>query len=488
MGRAVGMIRDDSRDNNLARSGLFLGYFVAVWLGCGTFASAQDTIADTFRRAASDKPVAPAVATPVSPATTVSTTTTTTTAAPAVAAAKPAVPAVNPAGTTAALPQPTAQDQAAMQALTDQLAAQAEIDHRTKEEKAFDAAMSGSFPLSPEQIRDVMQRMTATQRAGAPPPAPDVSPVVKVDNISLDPGVTPPLIKVAVGYVTTVNILDVTGQPWPIQDVAIGGNFDVPGPNDAHVLRIIPQTRFGKGNLSVRLVGLTTPVTFRVESGKDEIYYRYDVRIPKTGPAAQVPLISRGIGLQAGDDTLMTFLDGLPPKEAKALTIDGADRRTKAWKVAEVVYLRTPLTLLSPSWDSSARSADGTNVYALRDTPIIMLSDNGQLLRAHVVTPPEDPFRGDTASGMVTEKVTVPVNPTAAAAPVVESGLVPVGAPVATTTANTTAASPPATVAPQVPQRPTNSGVQIINPSNYQGNYGTTYPSTPYGNSYVRTQ
>ena len=44
----------------------------------------------------------------------------------------------------------------------------------------------------------------------------------------------------------------------------------------------------------------------------------------------------------------------------------------------------TPLTLLSPSWDSSVTSADGMNVYTLNDTPVVLLSDEGRMVRAHI--------------------------------------------------------------------------------------------------------
>ena len=284
------------------------------------------------------------------------------------------------------------------------------MTEQEKQGKAFDNALGNVFPLSPEQVQEVMKRMTESQEAGRGPPQPDPVPVVKIENVSLDPGIAPPLIKVAAGYVTTVNILDITGQPWPIQDVVVGGNFQVTGPNDAQVLRIVPQTRFGRGNLSIRLVGLSTPLTFRVEAGGSQVYYRYDARVGQTGPAAKQPLIDNGYKGEAGDSTLMAVLAGVPPKDGRKLDLSGADNRTKAWKINERVYLRTPLTLLSPGWDASVSSADGVNVYMLQDSPVLMLSDNGQMVRAHVDIPPEDPFHtNDLKEG----KVTVPILPPA---------------------------------------------------------------------------
>lgn len=370
------------------RSFLLAGLMVAL---TPSMLWAQDSISDTFNKAAN----APAE-----------------TKAPE---QKPSDASINPqevlpennAPGSDALPAlPT--DQESLNALTDALAAdQSALDVKDKRTRAFEDAIDGTFPLSPEQIKEVMRRMNEVQEAGRGPPEPDPRPVVRVENVSLDPGVTPPLIQVAQGYVTTVNMLDITGQPWPIQDVVIGGNFTVTGPNDANILRIIPQTRYGRGNLSVRLVGLSTPVTFRVESGGTDVYYRYDARIPQSGPGAKMPLISQGFTGQAGSETLMTVLEGVPPAGAKKMDIAGADGRTRAWKIDGQVYLRTPLTLLSPGWDASVRSADGTNVYVISDAPVLMLSDNGQMVRAKVKAPPEDPFHPDD---LKEGKITIPVN------------------------------------------------------------------------------
>jgi intracellular multiplication protein IcmK len=67
------------------------------------------------------------------------------------------------------------------------------------------------------------------------------------------------------------------------------------------------------------------------------------------------------------------------------MKVDGVDGRTTVWKIAETVYLRTPLTLLSPAWNASAASADGMNVYTLEDTPVILLSDQGRMVKARIM-------------------------------------------------------------------------------------------------------
>jgi len=253
-------------------------------------------------------------------------------------------------------------------------------------EDNFKNALEMLLPLKPEQIRTLLDSFKDSRQAAETPIAVP-APKVQVETISLDLGQTPPVIKTSPIRVTTLTILDVTGAPWPVQDVSWAGKFEVVGPEEGgHVIRITPETAHGMGNISIRLVDLNTPITFTLQSGFDEVYYRFDARIPKRGPLAKTPLIEYG-GLKAaagGDENLVQVLDGTPPASSEKLKVDGVDGRTNAWRVSGRIYLRTPLTLLSPSWDSSVTSADGMNVYTLNDTPVILLSDEGRVVRAHI--------------------------------------------------------------------------------------------------------
>jgi intracellular multiplication protein IcmK len=271
-----------------------------------------------------------------------------------------------------------------------QAAADAELEAQKKkmDEDTFNEALKVLLPLKPDQIRRVLDNFKDSRQAAETPIAVP-TPKVHVETISLDPSQTPLVIKTSPTRVTTLTILDATGAPWPIQDVSWAGKFDVVGPEEGgHVIRITPETAHGMGNISIRLVDLITPITFTLQTGLDEVYYRFDARIPKQGPLAKTPLIANG-GLKAavgGDENLVQVLDGTPPASAEKMKVEGVDGRTNVWRVSGRIYLRTPLTLLSPSWDSSVSSADGMNVYTLNDTPVILLSDEGRMVRAHIAT------------------------------------------------------------------------------------------------------
>lgn len=250
---------------------------------------------------------------------------------------------------------------------------------------SFTAALSGLLPMRPKEIRQLLEYYDQTRESVEVPVYPYPKPEVGVINLSLDPGVTPPVIKLSPGHVTTVSLLDVTGAPWPIQDMTWAGNFEVIQPEEGgHVFRITPMSEFAYGNLSMRLLTLKTPVTFTLQVQRDFVQYRVDARVPEYGPFASAPLIEGGISLVAGDGDLTAVLDGAPPDGAKRLFVSGVDGRTTAYEFRGQTYVRTPLSLLSPGWDKSVRSADGMTVYTLANTPVLLLSDQGRVVRAHI--------------------------------------------------------------------------------------------------------
>jgi intracellular multiplication protein IcmK len=277
--------------------------------------------------------------------------------------------------------------QAELAAIQAQADAEADLRKREQEHNAlsYDKAATGLIPLSPDQIRDFMKRLQQTQTAAQMPYEGTPKGETRITTISLDPGVEPPQINLDSGFVTTISLVDVTGEPWPILDVGVGGSFEVsPTQAGTHVVRIMPLTRVGTGDLSILLKDLPTPVIFRLSSGGPTVDLRYDARIAKMGPNAKPPIISRP-RLQAGDETLTMLLENAPPNGAKRVKIGGLDARTKGWAIGDKVYVRTPLSLLSPAWNASAVSTDGTTVYEIGSAPVLLMSDNGALMRAQIL-------------------------------------------------------------------------------------------------------
>jgi len=252
---------------------------------------------------------------------------------------------------------------------------------------AFQAALNKVLPLRPDEIRTLLEHFDRTVESTELPVHPYPRPELVVQNVSLDPGSPPLVIKLAFGYVTTINVIDSSGAPWPFEDISWVGDFEVQGETQkesTNIIRISPDGDFAHGNVSVRMIGLDTPIVFTLETNRDIVHYRFDAVLPGNGPFASAPLMQTGVTLASGDVDMSAALSGVLPKDALKLSVSGVDGRTSAFKYNNYTYVRTPHTLLSPAWESSVSSADGTKVYALVDAPVLLLSDKGRTVRAYL--------------------------------------------------------------------------------------------------------
>jgi intracellular multiplication protein IcmK len=262
---------------------------------------------------------------------------------------------------------------------------QAEVERQARRQ-AFEAALNGALPLTADEILELLDRYrdvreASESRIGG---APDAEVVLK--TVSLDPGASPHVIKLSPGHVTTLNIVDITGQPWPIQDISWGGNFEVIQPQEGeHVVRISPMKAHEVGNISVQLLELNTPIVFSLRTFLEDVHYRFDAQIPEMGPYSDTPIIDNfDITTKAGSEDIVDILNGTPSGDVIKLDVTGVDARTTAYDYNGQTFVRTPHTLLSPGWSSSVTSADGMTVYAIGQSPVLLLSDRGKMVRARI--------------------------------------------------------------------------------------------------------
>jgi intracellular multiplication protein IcmK len=259
------------------------------------------------------------------------------------------------------------------------------------EQQTFDAALKQIMPLRADQIRTTYQKFEESRKAAETPlKIPEMK--TQIETISLDPSQAPVVIKTVPSYITTISFVDSSGAPWPIQDLSYTGDFEITPPEGGgNILRMTPNSAHGVGNMSVRFVDLSTPIIFFLTTSLDIAYVRFEGHIAKKGPLAKTPIIEfGGLNTVAGTDpNLVSVLDGVMPSGAEKLRVQGVDGRTTAWRLSGKVYLRTPLSLLSPAWESSVASSDGTTVYTMNDTPVIILSDEGRMVRAHIAAADE---------------------------------------------------------------------------------------------------
>lgn len=317
-------------------------------------------------------------------------------AAPAPAAAKPAAPA--PTNTTLvqlqppvaatpaapAAPAPVAANPAATAAMTDNIAAatdNANFDENDLRNQAFGKMVNTALPLSPNQIQMLRSLYDATQRAAVAYPGTPPRPTSTSIAVNLAPGSTPPVIRLSAGFVTSLVFVDSTGAPWPIDSYSLGNPtaFNIQWDRKSNILLVQAITSHRMGNLAVILKGLNTPVMLDLNPGQAAMDARVDLRIPGLGPNA-TPIFDGLPGTQS--PALLALLDGIPPTGAKALKASACD--DCVWLSGGKLYLRTPYTVLSPAWISTLSSADGTRVYEMQPTPLILASYNGKTIKIKV--------------------------------------------------------------------------------------------------------
>jgi intracellular multiplication protein IcmK len=242
---------------------------------------------------------------------------------------------------------------------------------------AFNAMLRQNMPLAPRQVVELHQQIDVAQRAAAIPANIPPKPVSTTLMINLAPGTTPPAVRLAQGYVTSLVFVDSTGSPWPIAAYDIGNPkaVNIQWDSKSNILIIQAVAPYSDGDIVVRLVGLPTPVTLELVSGQRVVDYRVDIHVSGIGPNTKdVPI---GIPLpNSANQLLLGVLDGVAPAGSKTLNVVGAD--CDAWLLGEKIYLRTRLTVLSPGWVGKMSSPDGMQAYELPKTSSVLISRFGE--------------------------------------------------------------------------------------------------------------
>jgi intracellular multiplication protein IcmK len=242
---------------------------------------------------------------------------------------------------------------------------------------AFNALLKQNMPLSPRQIVELHQQVDVAQRAAAIPANIPPKPVSSTIMVNLAPGTTPPAVRLAQGYVSSLVFVDSTGAPWPIAAFDIGNPkaVNIQWDGKSNILIIQAVSPYTDGDIVVRLVGLPTPVTLELVSGQRVVDYRADIHVSGIGPNTKdLPM---GTILPASaNQLLLGVLDGIAPAGSRILVVNGAD--ADAFLLGEKMYLRTRLTVLSPGWMGKMVSPDGMQAYELPKTSSVLVSRFGE--------------------------------------------------------------------------------------------------------------
>lgn len=250
----------------------------------------------------------------------------------------------------------------------------------TLRDEAFKELLNKTFPLRPDQIVTLHKNYDAEQLAINTPANAPPQPVSSTLTVDLSPGATPPIIRLATGFVTSIVFVDSTGQSWPVADFSLGNptGFNIKWDNKTNTLFLQSKKDHLTGNIAVRLADLDTPVMFSIVTGQKEVDYRVDVQVPGIGPNSDMPVIESATS-GGSAQYLLSALDGIPPSGSIELRV--AKDYGRAWTYNGKMLFRTKLTVLSPAWSATVSSPDGTRVYELVQTPLILASQNGKTVK-----------------------------------------------------------------------------------------------------------
>lgn len=247
-----------------------------------------------------------------------------------------------------------------------------------KRDAAFNLLLEEALPLSPDQIKTLRKLYDISQQATATTPKAPPTPVSSSTVVNLDPGSTPPVIRLSAGFVTSLVFVDATGAAWPLTAYDVGDpqTFNIQWDQTGNALFVQSLKVYAHGNLAVRLKGLNTPVMISLVSGQKEVDFRVDLQVKGRGPKASAPIVPTSLQVAKVNPILINILDGVPPKGSTKLNVSGNEGQ--AWLKDDVLYFRTRLTVLSPAWSGTVSSPDGMHVYQMMNTPVILASKDGK--------------------------------------------------------------------------------------------------------------
>jgi len=222
--------------------------------------------------------------------------------------------------------------------------------------------------LTPEQWATLKRLNEARQREAATPYVTAPKPVTRTMMLNLDPGVSPPVVRLSRGQLSSIVFSDAGGHPWYIDAVSLNTKAfrnardkkENEDSGDSNILTIEPLALASYGNVTVNLRGLATPVIFILTAGQNEVDMRVDAKIPGNNPTAPPDVAITG--LPSLDEALGGFLDGVPPSGARRLHVTGL-AGAEAWMFQENLYLRARADVAYPAFLASARSTSGVSVY-----------------------------------------------------------------------------------------------------------------------------
>ena len=279
----------------------------------------------------------------------------------------------------------------------------------------FQEAQRSAHPMTNEQLREQIHQLVEQERILSS----NASSPLKVVNKNISGnfntgGVSAP-IYIGPNYTTSIAFEGAGGSPWPVAVAVIGNKsiFKLTDPFSSTVNQSATQiANLGKGKsssystqaqqaetsmiknmpkntvilttssfggsttLSVLLKGAPAPISIPVIVSKKESYGTVIIRMNRSSPDHKEPIILPSVNVPV-TKTMMDFLNGIPPKDAKPLKVDFPG--VHAWDMSGKYYITSDYPLISPAWMASTENANGKHVYELSPVSVLLVSVDGSI-------------------------------------------------------------------------------------------------------------
>lgn len=262
--------------------------------------------------------------------------------------------------------------------------------------------------MTPKQYNTIKDMLLSQQRAASTPYTSTAIPVTRSLNVKFEAGLTPPIIRLSSGMLTTIVFTDGAGNPWNIKSVALNRQVFSDGATvmkDANseqnsadtatnptnsirnILSIEPLNPVAYGNVIVTLEGLDKPVILLLATGQQEVDMRVDARISGINPnRSMVKNGNSSVGsiTTEMDDATLLFVDGTPPENVERLKTS-ADS-IQAWRFNDDLIVRTNRQIIYPAYKSSVTSSSGVSVYKfdVENQSVTISDSHGQPLTIYI--------------------------------------------------------------------------------------------------------
>lgn len=242
---------------------------------------------------------------------------------------------------------------------------------------ATEAILLADYGISPALIKQAKElALKAQDAAFEHSPASMIKAVI---TVSTDPSADTPTIYTTPGHATIVNVIDQTGEPWPLVLASSGNDAlfktaAIENHSFKNVFRLQALHRVGSSNLTLLLAGKALSVTVKVVSSKHQYHPQPILQITEDGPLAKpFAIVSSNIPIK-NDSLMKNLIYKIAPADLIRVKTDS--NKVVVWKRGERYFIKTKLVPTSPAADSIYQGPNGYASFELPALPVLIMSDH----------------------------------------------------------------------------------------------------------------